>query len=128
MGIVVNELRVGNWIKSIGFGNVKVYSILNNGLLCEHPIQFIPITFNIADPIPLTPEILEKCGFDIKINPIDGERTLYRKESISFYALKGKIQFERTEVIGNKITHIESLHQLQNLYFALTGEELTINL
>jgi hypothetical protein len=74
-------------------------------------------------PIPLTLEILEKCGWvwneecksyegkdvrmNIQLNEISGSYTMFN------YVLKAKI--------ADKIYH---LHQLQNLYFALTGEEL----
>ena len=64
------------------------------------------------EPIPLSPEILEKAGFE-KCSCggwKQGELHLY----------KG-FNYERKRII-------KYLHQLQNLYFSLTGEELTINL
>ena len=70
------------------------------------------------EPIPLTEEILLKCGFEYDGDGIYGVDNVY----YDFY-------FSKTGVVvrglNNKIYH---LHQLQNLYFALTGEELTIKL
>jgi hypothetical protein len=68
------------------------------------------------EPIPLTPEILVKAGFE---NFEDG-----------WYSL-----FDFTWNIYDKVLRwmgvqikCHDLHQLQNLYFALTGEELNIEL
>ena len=70
------------------------------------------------EPIPLTSELLEKYGFEI----VSGE--VYRK---GYFVLE-KLQDDNEEVfqlngyeIRPKITY---LHQLQNIYFVLTGEEL----
>lgn len=71
------------------------------------------------NPIPLTPEWLERCG-------------LHKKFWNSDKDLKLEI-YENKAYIGNNfstnasiIHNINYVHQLQNLYFALTGEELQI--
>ena len=67
------------------------------------------------NPIPLTEEWLLKFGFK-KISEIgdysNGNMTVILAISNKIYTLKRK-----------RINHV---HQLQNLYFALTGEELTL--
>jgi hypothetical protein len=82
------------------------------------------------DPIPLTEEWLLKFGFKKErhfdlivyaIHPTDGIlRSLlaiaYHEDGEHFCNINDKW-------IPNKIKHV---HQLQNLYFALTGEELII--
>ena len=76
------------------------------------------------EPIPLTPEILEKCGFK-KHEFGDG----YLKNKI-YYILPMRIGFDFcilysiTEHKKINLKYIEYVHQLQNLYFSLTGEEL----
>ena len=113
--IKANELRIGNWI--------------------YNPLQQIPFRVDFTalsnvyydnkldkpryEPIPLTEEILLKCGFEKKF---------------PFY-VKGNIE---VRIMGNSMpcwvssrfvtTKDQHLHQLQNLYFALTGEELNIEL
>lgn len=77
------------------------------------------------EPIPLTSEILEACGFE--------------KEGITSMSLIGfpcyfKIDKNNVECYGihwiGKIIQIDCkyLHELQNLYFALTGTQLEVKL
>lgn len=88
------------------------------------------------EPIALTPELLEKCGFkkgNICYNngySIELLKTdFYLRPSYEggfywgFNLSKDKMDCEL-----NDVKSIHYLHQLQNLYFALTGEELEINL
>jgi len=71
----------------------------------------------IFEPIPLTEEWLLKFGFE-KIDHIHKDNYFKKNwlccESLSF------------DWRGGYIGRIGYVHQLQNLYFALTGEELTI--
>jgi hypothetical protein len=83
-------------------------------------------------PIPLTPEILEKCGFvpfvdseNIFELETDNNLCYLRKEDNGFRPAEPVDGDAEFITIGIKIQY---LHQLQNLYFALTGEELQINL
>lgn len=71
------------------------------------------------NPIPLTPEWLERCGLSKRYWNSDKD-------------LKLEI-YENKAYIGNNFStnasivhNINFVHQLQNLYFALAGEELTI--
>lgn len=74
----------------------------------------------ILNPIPLTEEILLKCGSCLDrayyiLTPVEMRYSYKRKEFCVFF---------NTEVI----CCIKYLHQLQNLYFALTGKELEVKL
>jgi hypothetical protein len=111
-----NELRVGNYVNSDESGLTEV-----NG----HLIAFLEtpksIITGFVEPIPLTEEWLAKLGVTHK----------YENE---YYLAGGHWEFTEDGFIpmpwytnegfptGFKIKHV---HQLQNLYFALTGEELT---
>ena len=79
---------------------------------------------NEIDPIELTPEILKKCGFELsgaRLNEI--QITELNEIQITEFE-EGYILVIYSEYeYGKKIKY---LHQLQNLYFALTGQELTI--
>jgi hypothetical protein len=106
--IQAKELRIGNWI-SYNDASYQIISIFLNGASIGSQIR----PEEDLTPIELTPEILEKCGV-IK----DGQLTfgyLFDKE-------KGLFYYNTPTVI------VKYLHQLQNLYFALTGKELEINL
>lgn len=73
------------------------------------------------EPIPLTEEWLLKFGFDMK-----------NKNRLDW--VKGAFNLERSNEDNSKFcfevySHyipLDYIHQFQNLYFALTGEELTL--
>jgi hypothetical protein len=122
--IDIKELRIGNWVKH-GEQNVKVndlpYLVDDNkdGYLINE------IWADEYEPIPLTPEILEKCGFELIKKP---KYKLGHKYKIKYSKKNGSL-FQVN--MGGKfliIANIRFLHQLQNLYFALTGEELNVQL
>ena len=122
--IQAKDLRIGNW--------VNYHYSENETIPCKIDAQDI---FNISNrymdnhkihsPMPLTEELLIKCGFK-KINHIHG---------YSFWAMDRKngypkidIYESRTEYMGYSVKHVQYLYQIQNLYFTLTGKELEINL
>lgn len=138
-----NELRIGNYVT---VDNEKYHPKLKSVVLLVQAIDYNRDTENknthsinlehinqeenkyyesyaqfikFINPIPLTEEWLVKFGFNNKGNKytIDNSRIICH--------LKIDIK-----VSGSKyrLNHIKNVHQLQNLYFALTGEELTIEL
>jgi hypothetical protein len=139
----IKELRIGNWVKIKdefsdfdlplettefqieGFNDgsihgedihVLFWNIKNKifGTTCSGSFT------HQVEPIPLTEEWLLKFGFIP--NPYQD-----RYE-------KGIIKFECDKTLGETILwielapHIKYVHQLQNLYFALTEEELILNI
>jgi hypothetical protein len=115
--IQANELRIGNWVfnpKNNFHFKIDGFHILD--LWAGEDCKFI-------QPIPLTPEILEKAGFEK-----NGKR--FSKDWFYLWSDNYNIVFalaEMEESIG-KYLNIEYVHQLQNLYFDLTGQELNIQL
>jgi hypothetical protein len=79
-------------------------------------------------PIPLTPELLERCGFKWDSVPdSDGdEHNIYETNWGDFEVTMPDNDI--LELEGFRMPHIKHLHQLQNIYFALTGIELEIKL
>lgn len=76
-----------------------------------------------VQPIPLTPELLEKAGFIREKEPF-----IYHRKPLNFdmdlqvwFAGKPKVLINGTE-----FPHVQYLHQLQNLFQALTGRELDV--
>jgi hypothetical protein len=113
-----NELRIGNWVKSNVSGNVLRFTTyqfndLNEILLCSPPKPKL-------EPILLNEEWLVKFGFEY-----DSASSLYHKGGFDVDFLEDRIEFYLGEY-GSTYSIIEHVHQLQNLYFALTGEELQI--
>jgi len=68
-----------------------------------------------VQPIPLTEEWLLKFGFD------DLGTYGYGRGNFHICLHENEFYFS----INNRKVFIKHVHQLQNLYFALTGEELT---
>lgn len=127
-----NELRIGNYVKDSVSGEVMVVNELGENVgavLLNRDKYPLPDGWQMAY-IPLTPEILEKAGF-IQISDYDPEGPTHRMNS-SIGVIDVCYGYSMVDIVQNigRIRHnkIKYLHQLQNLYFALTGEELTINL
>jgi hypothetical protein len=125
--MTANELRIGNWIYNSKGGPSKINEIKRHPS-GERDFAHI-VTFQglgsfggyVEDfrPIPLTPEILEKCGWEeyaIGYYRLDEFYIYYDNSGLNVYRFR-----------DYPVT-VKYLHQLQNLYFALTGTELNITL
>jgi hypothetical protein len=102
-----NELRIGNYYNLVEDGvNIDDIYQIDDGyslyLIDKH---------NNAKGIPLTEEWLKKFGFDG-----------WDIGNYTMILTNGNF-FEFGNIIAQNIKYV---HQLQNLYFALTNEELTI--
>lgn len=114
--IEANELRLNNWVYSPEVGsNVQVTLLSNDNWLSLSSATWDQPSFEEIDPIPLSEEILLKCGF---------EKTF---EGGSLWYL-GKFFVSSLDFIYWSNIKILYLHQLQNLYWCLCGKELEINL
>lgn len=100
----------------------------------------VPVDFDIFtdiefdkgpyEGIPLTPDILERCNMKRRFDTVDCniwdsiEKPPTRNKAFSLALIKeGWVYMSAPGVQAFK-----NIHQLQNLYFALTGEELNIQL
>ena len=102
------ELRIGNYV--IEKGKIKpMYSISNHNAKDYSRIK----------PIPLTEEWFVKFGFES-----DGIE--WWNGILSIGICKEGLRYLPTEQINVRVGIVlQYVHQLQNLYFALTNEELT---
>ena len=117
-----SDLRVGNYYLQYGNYHKVCYEVIER--LSKSDINQV-----WCEPIPLSDEILQKCCF---------EQIVYKRkgclEDVYKYVEDGKpcIFVNLNEGVLSvdfyKGLKIKYLHQLQNLYFALTHEELTVNL
>lgn len=108
------DVMIGNWIDTPR-GIEKVYKIEVDAIN--------GVAWPYCKPIPLSPEILEKCGFEEKDNHKNFQFKVYTKDDFTFNTNHGWWYFNR-----NLDRQPKYLHQLQNLYYALTQNELTITL
>jgi hypothetical protein len=114
-----NELKIGNLVKYTEDQTIfTVDSVSEIGLDVHNNIEKTWIELYQFEPIPLTEEILIRAGFE-KMN-FEGNDSFIKGDfeldsSFNYTAYEGYIE-------------LEYIHRLQNLYFALTGEELEIKL
>jgi hypothetical protein len=109
-----NEIRLGNRV----YGRIGYFVRVNIDIL--HRIDKGDSGYS---PIPLSEEILLKAGFEkednfwwdirVKIRLVDNNSTIY---------------ITGGELPLIMLNNYKYVHQLQNLYFALTNTELQINL
>jgi hypothetical protein len=125
-----SELRIGNLVKK-GNDLCTVKGYYDNLFIVEdnEKIEFKSNVFDNIKPIPLTEEWLLKFGFLIEENGDVDFSFDFINYGLSKFEIDQKYylhidgNFDRTETD----TRIEYVHSLQNLFFALTGEELTIS-
>ncbi len=108
-----NELRIGNWVSTIYGMEFQVYPMAFKQMPTDEKHNLI---LNTWKPIPLTEKWMLELGFE------DGEEGHYyiNKFIINIY---GEVYWGDSE---EWLGELQYVHQLQNLYFAITGEELTI--
>lgn len=120
-----NELRLGNYLQAKNriVTVTKIFDIDNVGIGSGDP-YLVSGNTPCLKPIPLTEELLLKFGFEF-------QETFFHYDShTDFYIFK---DFRIASYLGsdyelwykNIEISIEYVHELQNIYFALTGEELT---
>lgn len=116
--IKANELRIGNW--------VSLY--LNHSDVAEFQIDLADLNLIATDkkrnynPIPLTEDWLLKFGFEqVKSDYEDAETWDFNFGILYFDMANNAVKINGQYCLSNIP---EYLHKLQNLYFALTGEEL----
>jgi hypothetical protein len=122
-----NELRLNNLIQDTNTNILIVNGLHENKIYSIYPFgvdaKFEQTTdANKIEPIPLTEESIIKLGFKyyadaqyiLEINDIEFN---WDKET-GIYIFNGDSEF------CFELEHIEYVHQLQNLFFALTNTEL----
>jgi hypothetical protein len=129
MAIKANEIRVGNWLGSSLLKKTTYHQVDTHflrQLVFNSRDEDIPILPFFWEPIPLTPKILKKAGFE-PMNYGDGG-FFYEITHGDFTFTQGDKNGFCEVFLNDTNLRVQYVHQLQNLYFALTGEELTINL
>lgn len=117
------ELRMGNLI-NYKSNTVIVTGIGEYGITAKDGERsVINARFATPDiePIPLTSEWLERLGFEIHANKSTDR---YWRDQYLYSEGGLFIHFSMDE--GDKFVPCKYAHQLQNLYFALTGTELEV--
>ncbi len=123
-----SEFRIGNLAQTIQ-GVYKIESVNENEVfICPFLTnESFVVSIEALNPIPLTEEWLLKLG----------AKKFAGKIYLSITNLKAELHFDvYVDVIVSTLhsdfcelilDEIKYVHQLQNLYFALTNQELTLN-
>lgn len=134
--ININELRIGNLVSTsfkddvlwiMGVRTQKVKNDYFELVFLSDEISYLPTHI---EPIPISKEYLDKFGFTYIFDNIYCNST----EKVHFDIRK--VIFDETDITNNgwylcideeiHYQKIKFIHQLQNIYFLLTGTELSI--
>lgn len=124
------ELRIGNWINDITGHETQVRGITKQGIwIGDNAGPGPEVAFT---PIELTHEWLERFGFECIGKDTDYEMFCigYREddshEGVGSYSCEFELNKNDDGSFHLELSSVEvyHVHQLQNLYFALTNQEL----
>jgi len=117
-----NEIRIGNYVDCVNKRHNEKYIEIES-VTCEKiNVEFREYSLSDCKPIPLTEDWLLKFGFMTNGNYWTNlviDLDYITQEDYFEY----EIQFPFLDWVKRDLKYV---HQLQNLYFALTGEELTL--
>lgn len=141
--IPVKKFQVGNYIldyevdtkTSIYYRVEEIKKLSSNKLINSH----LGVTYRDGscwtsepEPVPLTEEILLKCDkynkhYGFLLNDLTYLNFTFMKDGVyPFIIQEHEISILSSQMV--RLERIKHVHQLQNLYFALTQEELEISL
>lgn len=133
------ELRLGNWLYYRNYltgdemldAEPNAEKPYNLQCVTPHVIEWVEKGDKVYEPIPLTEEWLVKLGFEENA----GRFTNGHKEYCAHnYDFRFTITTDHEDNVGlcafgsddDIVLTVKYVHQLQNLFHSLTGEELTI--
>jgi hypothetical protein len=117
---MINELRIGNLVNKEFRTNISYWGIYPMVPADFKEMEIYPFRFK---PVPITEEWLERLGFEEYV--FDG-RVYLRKENL---LIGGTVLYwsrDNDDYIMDFKAAPKFVHQLQNLFFALSGEELIL--
>lgn len=120
--IRTDELMLGNWVNYETGRKEKptitgiVTTIFDNSIFLDGAIDLMQ---EDIFGIPITEELLEKCGFEHK------EDCIWIKERVVFHFFPGDMYIF---FLCQRIENVEFLHELQNAYYMLTKKYLSVEL
>jgi hypothetical protein len=121
--IKANELRIRNLFLLPDLNEiVEVITISKNLIGYKSKRRVGECTLEFAKPIPLTEEILLKCG-----GKLNSKLVIFDRFQL-YYLLSCKEWYVTDLKTSCYMTNIKFLHEWQNFVFTMNGKELEINL
>lgn len=130
-----SDLRIGNLVKRyLGANEYKpivLKSISDTGEFTyidqdEKTLYLVRNNFKGLEPIDLTKEWLLKMGFQFPESEFEGEIIVNKESRFSAIRAKGFYSVGLAGSFGLFLTKLKYVHEVQNLYHSVFGEELTI--
>lgn len=128
-----SDLRIGNLVLLLDgtYYDAHTWTVSDigkTGVALESNIGYVSPDFKNVYPIPITEEILTACGF--KKQRLIGDRYYWFNGE---FVLTDKMELAESDryydyLPANYSIGFDYLHQLQNVYFAITGIELDVNI
>ena len=115
-------LRIGNFVFDKNGDILIISSITKNSIHSIQKYEFIGCPIEWINPMPLSVEWLKKAGYKQL-------RRIEKTYSLGNFEDNSSIYFTGVRFIHIQTgTHLEFLHELQNLHFCLFKEELKITI
>ena len=130
------ELRIGNLVSFRG-RMATVYQVNRSGAVLQYEgdtnteiegVRRSTVSINDIEPVRITEEILIKSGF----YKDEGSIRFYIKHVMNSSICAFRVLLSNTGLYFPNTSNVEwgvnmtGAHQLQNLYFAITGQELSV--
>ena len=127
------ELRIGNLV-SFGGRMATVYQINRSGAVLQYEgdtnteiegVRRSTVSINDIEPVRITEEILLKSGF----YKDEGSIRSYIKHVMNSNIRAFRVLLSNTGLYFLNVewgVNMTGVHQLQNLYFSITGQELSV--
>lgn len=117
-----NELRIGNLVSEMVLETVPISGIepKHVWVTVNDELQYHLDVYSLI-PIPLTEEWMNKLGFEGIENPNHTNSIVYTNHS-NIEIIYSKFGYNLRDIN----VQVKYVHSLQNLFFALTSEELII--
>jgi hypothetical protein len=119
--MTATELRIGNWVQ---FRHTETPVRITLG---DFVREYKEEHLEDYEPIPLTEEWLLKFGFVKCDKPHYSRGDYYSLGDFYYWASYSGLVVNGYDPIDEVSIAVKHVHQLQNLYFALTSKELTQN-
>lgn len=115
----VTELRIGNYVEVNNYKTIQLENVHNKGCTIGDEQYLI----SMLRPIPLDDEWLIKFGFEGALLDYSfGKLNVCLKDPRGVYK-RGRTYYNNWSILEKQPEYV---HELQNLFFVLTGEELII--
>ena len=109
--INIKELSIGNWVKLNRFNKMgKILGVNEDSVITN--IAY-PVLLEDIEPIPITPEILKKNGWEVRINDINPKKWMAYLVEEGAFIFKGSDLATLNTNTGKEIP-FRYVHQLQN--------------